>query len=80
MSDVSRDRLGQWAVESESGVAGDLSGRDRMKSGRHNKVRNCENFEYCGKLQGNFVRRFKESHEKKENVNKYFEKISSFVL
>lgn len=42
MSEVSRDRLGQWAVESESGVAGDLSGRDRMKTGRHNKVRKCK--------------------------------------
>lgn len=39
MSEVSRDRLGQWAIESESGIAGDLSGRDRMKAAKHNKVR-----------------------------------------
>ena len=39
-SELSRDRLGQWAVESEAGIAGNLSGRDRLKSAKHNKVRN----------------------------------------
>lgn len=36
MSDVSRDRLGQWPVESESELSG--QGLQRLKNGRFNKV------------------------------------------
>lgn len=36
MSDVARDRLGQWPVESESELAG--QGLQRLKNGRFNKV------------------------------------------
>lgn len=36
MSEVARDRLGQWPVESESELAG--QGLQRLKNGRFNKV------------------------------------------
>ena len=36
MSEVSRDRLGQWPVESESELTG--QGLKRLKNGRFNKV------------------------------------------
>jgi hypothetical protein len=36
MSEVSRDRLGQWPLESESEMAG--QGLQRLKNGRFNKV------------------------------------------
>lgn len=36
MSEVSRDRLGQWPIESESEMSG--QGVQRLKNGRFNKV------------------------------------------
>lgn len=38
MSECSRDRLGQWPVESDSEVAGGVSGFGRLHNGRFNKV------------------------------------------
>lgn len=32
------DRLGQWPTESDSEIAGNLSGLDRLRNGRYNKV------------------------------------------
>jgi hypothetical protein len=33
-----RDRLGQWPFESDCEIAGSMSGFDRLKNGRFNKV------------------------------------------
>lgn len=35
---VSRDRIGQWAVESDAEIAGLISGLERMRVGKFNKV------------------------------------------
>lgn len=52
MSEVSRDRLGQWPLESESELSG--QGLQRLKNGRFNKVSgkiknrfNCLTVEKC---------------------------------
>lgn len=41
MSETSRDRLGQWPVESDGEVAGGVSGFARLHNGRFNKVSAC---------------------------------------
>jgi hypothetical protein len=33
-----RDRLGQWPFESDTEIAGAMSGLNRLKNGRFNKV------------------------------------------
>lgn len=38
MSDLTRDRLGQWGKTSDSEIAGSVTGFNRMKNGRYNKV------------------------------------------
>lgn len=35
---LSRDRLGHWGTSSDSEVAGNLSGFERLRNGRYNKV------------------------------------------
>lgn len=35
---ISKDRLGQWAFESDSEIAGTISGLQRMRIARFNKV------------------------------------------
>lgn len=46
---ISKDRLGQWAFESDSEIAGAINGLQRMRIGRYNKVsgkknKNSKNF------------------------------------
>lgn len=35
---LSRDRLGHWGTSSDSEVAGNITGFERLRNGRYNKV------------------------------------------
>lgn len=39
MDSSSRDRLGQWGTVSDAETPGNISGLDRIRNGRYNKVR-----------------------------------------
>lgn len=51
---MSSDRLGQWPVESDSEIAGNLSGLDRLRNGRFNKV--SENLIFLTKKRTTFIK------------------------
>lgn len=39
MDSSNRDRLGQWGTVSDAETPGNISGLDRIRNGRYNKVR-----------------------------------------
>lgn len=46
MDNSNRDRLGQWGTISDSETPGNLSGLERIRNGRYNKVRESEILKY----------------------------------